>query len=353
MSSDPEAVGISQVLHVAVGHGLPTYFMNAVRSVRAIAPNDQLLIIDNASPNEQLLDNLRQLADEDDQINVIFRTANDVQRNRKVGSLYAAYEIAFSYALVRGFDLLHLVQADFQMLWWDEDVVKKANDIYAAHPRCVNIFMQFLQRNKMLTDDLVTSDKCELTKLRRYGLTDTGLYHLGRWEAMGMQFGTSEQSHATRYLHEGFEVLCHPWPTDAPIPWPAVIRKGVQQGKEIIMRKPYLLRPLLPEEVACLKVAPDPPWLEDVCIPWGWVCLTPMWTTDIDSIDYWVGRYRDAMKKGIRSALPRLELRGVGKEDLMRLTKYQCRPSLFRLFFIVPVREIVRRFTHLRRHGWR
>ena len=347
MSNDPEPVGASRVLHAVVGHGLPTYFMNAVRSVRAMAPYDQLLIIDNASPNEPLLDSLRQLAEEDDQIDVIFRTANDVRQNSKVGSLYAAYEMAFEYALGRKFDLLHLLQADFQMLWWDEDVIKKANDIYAAHPRCVNIFMQFLQRSKMLTDDLITSDNYELIMLRSYGLTDTGLYHLGRWKAANMRFGTSEQSHATRYLHEGFEVFCHPWPTDAPIPWPAVIRKGVRQGREIIMGKPYLLRALPLEKVASLKVSSNPPWLEDVCIPWGWVCLTPMWTTDIDSIDYWVGRYRDARINGIRSALPRLELRGVGRDDLRRLTTYQYRPSLLQLFFIVPVREISRRLTHL------
>ena len=39
-----------------------------------------------------------------------------------------------------------------------------------------------------------------LRSLRWYGLTDTGLYHLGRWRDRGMRFGPSEREHAR--LHE-------------------------------------------------------------------------------------------------------------------------------------------------------
>jgi hypothetical protein len=322
--------------------------MNAVRSVRATAPTDQLLIIDNASPGDELRDKLSHMADKDDHVDVIFRTANDVQRNRKVGSLYDAYETAFEYAIAHGFDLLHLIQADFQMLWWDTDVITRAVEIFSSHPHCVNILTQFLQRNKRLTDELELSGVDGLTKLRKYGITDTGLYHLHRWKAEGMRFGASEQSHAKRYLDEGLEVLCHPWPTDAPIPWPAVVRNGVRRGKEIATGKPYLLKPLSPEDAGRLKVASKQIWLEDVCIPWGWVCLTPMWTTDVDSIDYWVARYRDAKRNGLASALPRLELRGVSREDLRRPATYRYRPSLFRLFIAAPTREVTRRVAHLR-----
>jgi hypothetical protein len=38
------------VLHVVVGHGLPRYFLNTIESVRATAPQDRVLVIDNASP---------------------------------------------------------------------------------------------------------------------------------------------------------------------------------------------------------------------------------------------------------------------------------------------------------------
>ena len=80
-----------------------------------------MLVVDNASPDPELLSELRRMADGDGLIDVIFRTENDVRQNRKVGSLYAAYEAAFDHALARQADFLHLIQGDFQTLWWDSE----------------------------------------------------------------------------------------------------------------------------------------------------------------------------------------------------------------------------------------
>jgi hypothetical protein len=342
---EPLASGTPRVLHVVVGHGLGRYFLNAVRSVRATAPGDAVLIVDNASPDRELLGELKRMAAEDGLIDVILRTENDVRRNRKVGSLYSAYEAAFEYAMARQFEFVHLIQGDFQMLWWDAELVAKSADIFAAHPRCVNISMRANFRDMTLGDDLADTPGTDgLRTLRWYGLTDTGLYHLGRWRAWGIRFGLSEREHSSRYLDQGFEVVCHPWPTDAPIPWPAVVRNGVQRGTEIATGKPFLIRPLSTAEVGRLKTAPDGVWLEDVCVPWGWVCATPMWATDLDSIDYWVMRYRDARKNGIRHLFPRFELRGIDPADRRKLIRrYQYRPSLFRLFVVCPARYAARR----------
>ena len=332
------------VLHVVVGHGLPRYFLNTVRSVRAAAPDDQVLVIDNASPQAGLRAALQRMADSDPRIDLILRTSNELRDNRKVGGLYQAYTLAFDYAVAREFDLLHLLQGDFQLMWWDDDLVARSRDLFAAHPHCVNILMQFLSRDKTLTDDLAPAGG-GLTRLKNYGLTDTGLYHLGRWRDLAMQFGASEQVHARRYLDEGLEVLCHPWPTDAPIPWPAVIRNGEQRGREVVTGRPFLLRPLRPEDVALVKAAPSGVWLEDLCVPWGWICATPMWVSGLDSIDYWVLRYRDAKQNGWRHLLPRLELRGVDGGAWRALGRTRYRPPLSRLLVGAPVGEIRRRLN--------
>jgi hypothetical protein len=334
-----------RVLHVIVGHGLPRYFLNAVRSLRAAVPADRLLIIDNASPQAELRAALQQLADADGNTELILRSANDLRVNRKVGGLYDAYEIAFEHALTGDFDLLHLVQGDFQVMWWDDDLVRKAQAIFESHSRCVNIQMQIMSRDRTLTEELVATAS-GLVKMRNYGLTDTGLYHLGRWRSLGMSFSTAEQSHAQGYLDEGFEVLRHPWPSDAPIPWPAVVRNGVQKGREVVTAKPFLLRPLTSDQIATLKSGSDGTWLEDLCIPWGWACATPMWVSDLGSVDYWVLRYRDARKNGLRHALPRLETRGLERADRRAgLGWYRYRPSIFRLFVAVPASECIRRLT--------
>lgn len=338
----------TRVLHVIVGHGLRTYFLNTVRSVRAAAPTDQLLIIDNASRDERLRSALQGLADENDKVKVVLRDNNDLALNRKVGSLYSAYTIAFEYAAAQQFDLIHLLQGDFQMMWWDEEVVAKAVELFDTHPSCVNIMMQFLSRDKLLADTLAWT-RGGLLKLSGYGLTDTGLYHLTRWQSTGLSFASTEQGHGRRYLHEGLEVICHPWPTDAPIPWPAVVRDGVQRGKEMPATKPYLLKPLTSEVVSRLKqMPPGEVWLEDMCIPWGWICATPMWVTDLNSIDYWVLRYRDARKNGVRHLFPSWESRGVdpvGRRRRLHVHRY--RPSLLRLFLGVPAQELLRRLRLL------
>jgi hypothetical protein len=343
-----------KVLHVVVGHGLPAYFLNAVRSVRAASPRDHLLVIDNASRDRGLHDQLARMADTDELVDVIFRTENDLEQNGKVGSLYSAYEVALDYAIGREFDLLHLMQGDFQLMWWDADLVARSMQIFDAHPRCVNIQLQIFSRDMQLTDEVESCGADGLTRLRKYGLTDSGLYHLGRWRAWDMRFGPSEQAHGERYLGDGLEVPCHPWPTDVPIPWPAVVRGGVQRGREVITSKPFLIKPLSAAQITGLKSGGGAAWREDLCVPWGWACATPMWATDLDSIDYWVMRYRDARENGIRHLFPRLELRGVDPEIRRKLIgRYQHRPSLFQLFVACPARHVVRRLgermaTHAR-----
>jgi hypothetical protein len=338
----PSAPEKTPVLHVIVGHGLPTYFANAVRALRQVAPSDPLLVIDNASPGQELRQTLLRLAEEDDHIELVLRSENDLQANGKVGSLYSAYTLAFSRALDRGFELVHLVQADMQTLWWDEEVVRSTKELFGAHPSCVNVFTCLLSRDKQLTDDLAPSSTQGVLKLRKYGLTDTGLYHLARWQERGMRFGPSEQEHAKRYLNEGCEVLLHPLPVDAQVPWPAVIRGGQQEGKEVQTNKPYLLMPASKEQIRQARQAKGQVWLEDLCIPWGWSCLTPMWTTGLDSIDYLVLRYRAARRYGLLHGLPRIEHRGLDSTNpLAALSSF--RPPLWRLLVGAPTREIRKR----------
>jgi hypothetical protein len=74
-----------------------------------------------------------------------------------------------------------------------------------------------------------------------------------------------------------------------------------------------------------------------------------MWVTGLDTIDYWVLRYRDARKNGLRRLVPRLELRGVDRRDRRKLTRiYRYRPSIFRLLVAVPARELTRRLRQVR-----
>ena len=332
-----------KVLHVIVGHSLPGYFLNAVRSVRVLAPDDDVLVVDNASPEQELIDDLRELAAVDARVSLLLRPTNEISANGKVGGLYLAYGEAFQHALVRDYDYVHILQSDMQLLWWGPEFMDRAASLYEEFPQCVNIHTMALSRDKALTDELEPTGRPGTMSLRGFGLTDTGLYDLSRWRERAMAFHASERSHATHYAAEGLVVLCHPWPSDAQIPWPAVIRGGRRRGREVTTAAPLLLRPLPAEAIASMTAVPDRAPLEDVCLPWGWLCLSPMWTTGLESIDYYVLRYRDLRRNRLRAARPRLVGQGKGPLGLRLLLAH--RPSFLHLLVLQPLREVRRRLS--------
>jgi hypothetical protein len=302
-----------RVLHAIVGHKLPAYFANAINSVLSVVPNDDVLVVDNASNLPVLIQELQSTAAREPRVRLLLRESNDTNRNSKVGGLYDAYNEVMEHALRQGYDYLHIMQHDMQLLWWDETVPQYASEIFAEYPECVNVSTQALPRHTGLSDGLEYV-KPKLVLLQNYGLTDTGLYDLAKCRAHDIRFSDSESAHAFKYRREGLRVFCHPLPTVAPIPWPAVVRGGKVIGSEVQPREKFLLRPLTDAEINQVKESTETVWLESICVPWGWTCLTPYWVTDlraINSVNYWVCRYRDVRSRGLGAAWPRWERRGL------------------------------------------
>lgn len=336
----------SRVLHAIVGHKLPVYFLNSVNSVRLTAASDDILVVDNASGLPALISELQAIEAREPRVSLLLRDTNDISRNTKVGGLYDAYNEVVDYALACGYDYLHIIQHDMQMVWWDETVLARAEEIFAEYPECVNISTIAQPRDIMLSDGLAYL-KPKLVQMTYYGLTDTGLYDLAKWQARGMRFGESEQEHAQQYRAEGLRVLCHPLPTVAFVPWPAVVRSGQVVGQEIKPVEQFLLRPLTGGEIDQVKESTEPVWLEQLAIPWGWTCLLPYWTTDLRTVTYWVYRYREARARGLRAAWPRWQRAGLppgaslrGRQRAPRLGRWQA--------LAVPVWHALRRAVRRR-----
>ena len=329
-----------KVLHVIVGHGLRTYFLNTVRSMRLVAPDDEILVVDNASPDHKLRAELTSISSKDPRIRLILREKNDLT-NGKVGGLYDAYRDAFEIALREHFDYVHVVQGDMQVLWWDDDVLTRAEEIFSSNPHCVNIYTCLFSSDRRFDVGLEEFGPEGLRRFVKFGLTDLGLYDLKRWTKFGMHFDNDEVEHGRRCLEEGFTVICHPWSTDAQIPWPAVVRNGVQRGREVALVKPFLLKPMTAREIARVK-ARNSTWLEEVCVPWGWTCLSPMWTTHLNP-DYLANRRYLASREGFTKGLPRWDRRGLDSDSWRSILQSQHRPSLWMLLVVVPLREVASR----------
>lgn len=331
-----------RVLHAIVGHKFPGYFSNAIRSALLMAPNDDILVVDNASRSPALKHELNSIGAREPRMRVIFRESNDTTRNKKVGGLYDACNEIVEYALHNGYTYLHIMQHDMQFIWWDSTIIETAEKIYDKYPECVNIRTAALPRHSMLSDDIEYIDP-KLIYLSNYGLTDTGLYHLSRMREGSVRFGGSEGEHAKRYLDQGLRVFCHPLPTVAPVPWPAVVRSGQVKGHEIQPRHEFLLRPLSPSEISRVRDSAQWLWLEDVCIPWGWTALLPFWDTSLNTIDYWVYRYRDIRAHGLRASWPRWDRRGLADGTPLRRVQRRPQFGLLQVIILPPWHEFRRR----------
>jgi hypothetical protein len=324
-----------RLLHVIVGHKFPIYFENATNSVLSMTSHDDVLLIDNASNEPDIIRRLKALADADPRVRLVLRETNDLSRNGKVGGLYDAYNEAMAYALDQKYDYVHIMQHDMQMLWWDESVIRHARDIFTEYQKCVNI-STLAQSRLLLLSDHLDYLKPRLPLLTRYGLTDSGLYDMAKWHALGMRFSDSETEHALKYLQAGLKVFCHPLPTVAQIPWPAVVRHGKVVGREVEPRQEFLLRPLSAPEITAAKESTDQVWSEDVSIPWGWTCLTPYWTSDLRTINYPVFLYRSIRLYGLRAAWPRWEGRGLPGNAAPRGVQRQPRFGMLPVL-VVPI----------------
>jgi hypothetical protein len=319
----------AEVLHVIVGHGLPVMFHNAISSFRSVLPEAKLLVIDNASPQLELREALHRRAETDPHMELILRQTNEMV-DTKVGGLYQAYQVAFDVAHSEGFKYVHLMQADMQLLWWDQDALRKASEIYQRHPQCVNIHTHTLSKDYTLCGLVVVESNSGDAVLPEYGMTDTGLFHLPRWDASGMQFEDSEEAIAAKGLERGLKVVVSPWPTEVQVPWPAVTRQGRQRGREVRTAKPFLCRPLDVNAVAAVKASSYPLYTEDLCVPWGWSCLSPMSETDLSKWYYLNDRRIDLRQNGWKRGSPRWIITGLDRRLDIFITPH--RPSLVALF---------------------
>ena len=128
-----------RVLHAIVGHKFPGYFSNAIRSALLMAPNDDILVVDNASRSPALTRELKSISTREPRVRLIFRESNNTTHNKKVGGLYEACNEIVEYALHNGYAYLHIIQHDMQLTWWDSTVIETAEKIFNKYPECVNI----------------------------------------------------------------------------------------------------------------------------------------------------------------------------------------------------------------------
>ena len=117
------------VAHAIVGWNQIEYLTNAIDSVlENRAKNDDVFVyITGGDPaDNDIIEKKCAVPDR-----VFLRFVNhDCTMSTKVGSLYEAYNQLMGECHASGYRYLNLMQSDFQLLWWDEEIVSHYLEIF-------------------------------------------------------------------------------------------------------------------------------------------------------------------------------------------------------------------------------
>lgn len=270
----------SKILSAVVTHQILEYARNSIESLQEFARWSDLIVIDNASTNPELLGYFREL-EETSTVRVIYNDTNDPMS--KVGSLYDGYNIAVDVAFTEGYDYLQLVVDDSQCLWMPDQLPTLLTKIFTKHQNTFNVSNAFPKQIILDTPNRLEND--ENTRSYRslmYGCGASGFFAVDRLRDLDWKFGPTERIHNQVAIDAGMSMYHLADPTMAYVPWAAARRSGKTIGKIRQRRNKYYLKPLSEAQIRHMverDYANEIPWHEDYCFPWDYAALTPYWFT--------------------------------------------------------------------------
>ncbi len=318
----------SSVLHVVVGAGIIPYFRNAIDSILRNTDGLVFAVYNAISPLDMKRIS-RFITDSDFGSRVVFRTLGN-KGSSKTGSLYVAYNLALDFAAERNFSYVNFVQADCQLMWWSDTLVKRLDEIYIAAKAsgvsaalCVGTTFPTFGKyvGSVYPSDITYDSDLGAFAAKGAAVTDVAIFSMSAVRAAGFRFVGTESEMQDRYQSEKVPVL------DAPcvafIPWPASVRDGKVVGTVVdsvpggapILR----LKEGFPPGGVQASRAIEPYWMEDWVVPNGWDCLFPYWPTSIDH-PKWLKRRLDACRAwGVKPWATAGEVFGIGQRSFFSL----------------------------------
>ena len=274
------------VAHAIVGWNQIEYLANAIDSVlNCRAEGDDVFVyVTGGDPADHGV--IKKKFDKSARVFLRF-IDHDHSGSAKVGSLYCAYNKLMDECKASGYKYLNLIQSDFQLLWWDAQIIQHYMDIFQLFENALQINTGFVRRGSHPTvfddrfdyRDLPLGDQIPFVSAQ--GIGDWGFLHLERVIQSKLTWSGTESSMASNLARQGFVLPFSRIPCAAPIPWPAVIRNGEELGSQVKRSEKLLLRPKRDNALACLKMLKAGPlWQEEWVTSWGWWSMQPTWATE-------------------------------------------------------------------------
>ena len=283
---------MDSLLHVIVGAGIPTYFHNCIDSMLRHS-RLPILAIYNALSQEDS-DRFHSVKQQVETSQVSF-ILNFEKLGSKTGSLYLAYNQALDYAERNGFDFVNLIQSDMQVFFWEDGFVSATAEIFATRPRKTgqfvsNIFTQIPQRGKRFDYFSIWSPDPIPGYLSCPGESDVGIFKVQDFRKTRGEFTASERANSTLVAKAGGQVVLHPKPFLAPIPFPITVRKGREprMSARFDHRQPPLLEVF--GELPDFDLSSEnfqPVFMEDIIRPRYGRTLSPYWPSSTEGT-HWI-----------------------------------------------------------------
>ena len=133
-----------KVLSVVVCHNLYYLLRNTLESLLENFPFGDVVVVDNGSTNQELIEYLRSRELSEPRLKVVFRSDND--ETKRIGSLYEANNWAIEYSIENGYDYVCFVQDDVQYMWTDPNIMEKVAAIFDQEQGVSNVSPAFLKK---------------------------------------------------------------------------------------------------------------------------------------------------------------------------------------------------------------
>lgn len=330
---------------MVVGAGIPSYFSNCLRSISQHSTHDVLAFYNWVDDDDYR--EVYEIAKQYESTSVRI----SLQRNvlgRRTGSLYDAYNQGIELALGK-YRYASFIQADMQMMWWSDRILSTCDSIInscqGANSEKFCFFTQIPVQGKREDYYAEWRDNDGGFKRIRKGAVDVGIFTVNSIFNQGLRFEGTENEFSEGCVKHGVNLILHPYPFLAPIPFPLTVRERQLQRQKRNPRtnNPEMVRsPLAREVINFEKDSFHPLFMEDLVWPNGWKTLTPYWPSDTLGPEWFRIRFRKSRAEGF----PLTKTQSGKRTSAMPLGRF--RPGFLRLFssgLQLVLRELKTRFS--------
>lgn len=296
--------------HLLVGFSITDYFKNLITSTLELDSNSDVIVITTGNPklfgwggyldyefneSQKIKNFISKAKDKYKRTNIFFyELKHNPEKDKKVGSLYDAYNFALKIAFENQYDYLNIIQNDSQLILWSENIQQILNQIFLYEKKVFFISSGFLRKavnynfKEKYTSKEIFINHLNLKKKIYYNVTsalgDWGVFDLNKIKKLNFKFIKNENYLSKYYLEQGYKSVLSPIPFVSVLPWPATVRNERINGFTIPFNGEKFLKIVdhLNEKTLFNN---EPMWKEDCIKSNKWWSLEPNWATDIN-FDY-------------------------------------------------------------------